>query len=205
MVSAEAEDIFDSFVGHMGGRRQPDTFPTPDDWARLVAAAHEYRQARPWRRRADDEHLDLVVRVDGVAARYVAIVLGAEGVQRGLVLYPGGVFSAERQRGWRPGTPVEVPAGTVMFYLDPPEETPPEFVAKAARYGWPADADLVPAWVIGGPDGPADLDQTTVRRLTLAVTAVLAHDGQARAEAATTGVQVLADDSVGEYTIRPTA
>ncbi|MGE5156342.1 MAG: hypothetical protein ACM3JP_02475 [Betaproteobacteria bacterium] len=89
VVSVEAEDIFDSFVGHMAGRHQPEVFATPDDWARLIAAAEGFRQAPPWLRRADDRHLDLVVRVAGVAARYLAIVLGQEGVQRGLILYPG--------------------------------------------------------------------------------------------------------------------
>ena len=88
VVSVESEDIFDSFVGHMAGRRQPATFATPDDWAQLVAAGREYWQVQPWRRWADDQHLDLVVRVAGVATRYVAIVLGQEGIQRGLVLIP---------------------------------------------------------------------------------------------------------------------
>src|SRR5262249_41957687 len=50
VVSVEAEDIFDSFVGHMAGRRQPETFATPDDWAGLVATAREYLQAEPWLR-----------------------------------------------------------------------------------------------------------------------------------------------------------
>ena len=98
-----------------------------------------------------------------------------------------------------------MPAGTVMFYLDPPHETPPEFLAKAVRYGWPTDADLIPAWVVGGPDGPADLDQTAVHRLTLAITAVLTHDGESLDTTLTTGDLTLAGDVPGGFTVRPAA
>jgi hypothetical protein len=202
VVSVEAEDIFDSFVGHMAGRRQPETFATPDDWARLVAAAHEYWKVKPWLRWADDQHLDLVVRVARVAARYVAIVLGQEGIQHGLVLYPGAVFQADSMLRREARKRSSVPAGTVMFYLDPPHETPPEFVAKAARYGWPADADLTPAWVVGGPDGPVDLDQTAVHRLSLAIAAVLTCDAQQAANPAS-GELTLPGDIPGSFTIEP--
>jgi hypothetical protein len=204
VVSFEAEDIFDSFVGHMAGRHQPDTFAIPDDWAQLVAAAYEYWQAQPWRRWADDQHLDLVVRVAGVATRYVAIVLGQEGIQYGLVLYPGGVFPADTLQRRTPAERVSMPAGTVMFYLDPPYETPPEFRAKAVRYGWPTDADLIPAWVVDGPDGPADLDQAAVHRSILAITGVLTHDRESPG-AITTGELILPGDTPGGFTIKQAA
>jgi hypothetical protein len=35
----------------------------------------------------DQDHFDLVTSVDGTSARYVTIVIGAEGVQHSLVLY----------------------------------------------------------------------------------------------------------------------
>jgi hypothetical protein len=81
VVSVEAEDVLDSFVGHIAGRAQPDQFATPGDWAILVEHADTYRRTAPWRRWTDQDHLDLVVRVDGTSARYVTIVIGAEGIQ----------------------------------------------------------------------------------------------------------------------------
>jgi hypothetical protein len=202
VVSAEAEDILDSFVGHMAGRAQPDQFATPGDWAMLVEHADAYRRAAPWRRWTDQDHLDLVVRVDGTPARYVTIVIGAEGVQHGLVLYPGGALPAGLG-DWRPGAPTPVPAGAILFYLDPPAEAPQEFTAKAARYGWPADADLTPVWLSTGQHGPADLDRAAVQRLTLAIAAVLARDRHPGRSGPTTGTCTLAAGQQGSYTLHP--
>jgi hypothetical protein len=203
VTSAEAEDILDSFVGHMAGRAQPDRFATPDDWAMLVEHSDAYRRAAPWRQWTDQDHLDLVIRIDGTAARYIAIVIGAEGVQRGLVLYPGGALP-DNLGDRRGGAPEPVPAGSVLFYLDPPAEAPPEFSAKAARYGWPPDADLIPVWLTTtGQHGPADLDRTAAQRLTLAIAAVLAHDRHPRGSSPTTGTCTLAAGQQGTYTLRP--
>jgi hypothetical protein len=203
VVSAEAEDIFDSFVGHMAGRAQPAEFATPEDWAMLVDHADAYRRAAPWRRWTDQDHFDLVIRIDDTPARYVTIVIGAEGVQRGLVLYPGGALP-DTLVEWRPGAPTPVPAGSILFYLDPPAEAPQEFRAKAARYGWPADADMTPVWLTTGRHGPADLDRTAVQRLTLAIVAILAHDGQpGRNGGPTTGTCTLSADRQGTYTLQP--
>ena len=195
----EAEDIFDSFVGHLAGRRQPEEFATPPDWRLLYDQAGDYWRMQPWLRWADDAHFDLVVRADGAAARYVAVVLGQAGIQRGLVLYPGGAFPDDLVYS-APGSPVRLPAGTVLFYLDRPGESPPELRAKAARNGWPADADLVPVWVGGGPDGPADLDRTSVQRLTLAIAAVLADD-QPTDPGKITGEIMLAGGVHGSYSV----
>ncbi|MBO0836499.1 MAG: hypothetical protein J2P28_13465 [Actinobacteria bacterium] len=202
VLAAEAEDIFDSLVGHLAGRRQPEMFATPDEWAQLVAASAEYRQAEPWLRWADDQPLDLVVGVAEVAARYVAIVLGQEGIQRGLVLYPGALVPAGGVPREQAGTEPSVPAGTLMFYLGLRHESPPEFAAKAERYGWPLDADLAPAWVAGGPAGePMDLDQTAVHRLILAIAAVLTHDVQPHAADPTTGEVAFPGNITGSFTI----
>ena len=200
VISVEAEDVFDSFVGHMAGRRQPDQFASPEDWQQLTSRAGDFLLAQPWQRWADDEHLDLIARIGGVPARYVTIVLGQADVQRGLVLYPGGAFPEDLHDHQSVAGPGALPAGTILFYLDPPAEAPPEFVAKAARYGWPNDADLIPVWIVSGPDGPADLDHIAVQRLTIAVTAVLAHHRNA-ATGKTTGTLAFADGRQGAYTI----
>jgi hypothetical protein len=203
VLSEEAEDILDSFIGHIAGRTQPDEFATAGDWAMLVEHADTYRRAAPWRRWTDQNHFDLVVRVDDTPARYVAIVIGAEGVQRGLVLYPGGALP-DGLAGVRPGAPTPVPVGSILCYLDPPGEAPPEFAAKALRYGWPADADLTPVWLTTRPDGPADLDRTAVQRLTAAIAAVLAHDDrQPGASGPTTGTHTLAAGEQASYTLHP--
>jgi hypothetical protein len=200
----EAEDVFDSFVGHMAGRRQPDEFPTPTDWQLLIGRSSDFCRVRPWLRWSDIDHVDLVVRVGG-AARYIAVVIGQEGIQRGLVLYPGAVVP-EGLRDREPGVAVPMPTGTLLFWLDPPDEVPPEFAAKAARYGWPAQADLLPIWLVGGPDGPADLDRTNALRLTVAIDGVLAHDQHRAASGngghTTTGQVTFADGQDGTFSIR---
>lgn len=202
VASDEAEDVFDSFVGHLAGRTQPEEFPTPDDWTMLVDHADAYRRAEPWRRWTYQDHFDLVVRVDGTPTRYVTIVLGAQGVQHGLILYPGGALP-ETMTGWRSGAPTSIPAGALLFYLDPPAEVPQEFRGKAARYGWPADADLAPLWLTTGSHGPADLDRTAVQRLTVAIAAVLAHNRQPSPSGPTTGTCALAAGHQGAYSLSP--
>jgi hypothetical protein len=202
VVSAEAEDIFDSFVGHMAGRGQPEEFAAPGDWAMLVDHADAYRRAALWRRWTDQDHFDLVIRIDDTPARYVTIVIGAEGVQHGLVLYPGGALP-DTLVGWRPGAKATVPAGSILFYLDPPADAPEEFRAKAARYGWPADVDLTPVWLTTGQHGPADLDRTAVQRLTVAIAAILAHHRQPDHSGPTTGICALAADQQGTFTLQP--
>lgn len=201
----EAEDIFDSFVGHMAGRRQPEQFPTPADWQLLFAQAAVYARARPWLRWADTDQLNLIVNVDQAAARYVAVVIGQEGIQRGLVLYPGAVLP-DQLHDWKPGRSTSLPAGTLLLWLDPPGDVPPEFAGKAIRYGWPPDADLLPIPLIGGPGGPADLDRRAAHHLILATTAVLAHTQRqppapGRGQGRTTGQLDLADSHHGRYTI----
>jgi len=110
VVSDEAEDVFDSFVGHMTGRVQPDEFVTPDDWAMLVDHADAYRRAEPWRRWTDQDHFDLVIRIDGTPTRYLTIVIGAEGVQHGLILYPSGALP-DTLGGRQPGAKSTVQTG----------------------------------------------------------------------------------------------
>ncbi|AYY14953.1 hypothetical protein EF847_21935 [Actinobacteria bacterium YIM 96077] len=199
----EAEDIVDSLVGHMAGRRQPDEFPNQDDWYLFFALADQYRQAAPWERWSDAVRLDLVLTVDDVAARYVAVVLGQAGIQHGLVLYPGDAVSDEL-RDWQPQDPVSVPDGTLLCHFEPPTDAPAEYVAKAVRYGWPADADSMPVSLVGGPDGPGDLARRDTRHLTLGFAAVLDWDRDSQPEAATTGQLGFPDGSHGEYEVHQT-
>lgn len=203
VISDEAEEVFDAFVGRMVGRAQPEEFAAPADWAMLVDHADTYRQAAPWRRWNDQHHFQLVIDVDDTPARYVTIVLGADGVQHGLVLYPGAELP-DALEGRQPGAPPPVPSGSILFYLDPPGEVPPEFRAKVARYGWPADADLAPVWLTVGDGGPADLDRTAVQRLTVAIAAILDHHRRPeRTGEAIAGTCALSAGRRATYTLTP--
>ncbi|HEX9549073.1 MAG TPA: hypothetical protein VF942_17160, partial [Acidimicrobiales bacterium] len=43
---AEAEDLFDSLIGHMAGRSQPEDLPGPDEWGMLYSQTLDfYRSA----------------------------------------------------------------------------------------------------------------------------------------------------------------
>ena len=95
--------------------------------------------------------------------RYVTIVIGADGVQPGLVRYPGGALP-DALVDWRPGVPMPVPAGSILFYLDPPAEAPRGFRAKAARYGWPADAGLVLSTASASAPRPSQTPRTSPLR-----------------------------------------
>lgn len=78
---------------------------------------------------------------------------------------------------WEPGDAVAPKAGTLMFFLEPPSQAPPGFAAKAARYGWPAEAELVPSWLAAGPDErPSDVSRGDVEQLSVAVAAVVSPD-----------------------------
>src|SRR5437868_6628355 len=47
---SSVEDVFDSLIGHLAGRHQPEHLPTPADWAMLFRQANAFVQARPWQR-----------------------------------------------------------------------------------------------------------------------------------------------------------
>jgi len=206
----EAEDIFDSLIGHLSGRAQPTEPPSTEDWSLLVGQAFAYLRAEPWSRWNDAVPLGLELTLDGddgddgETAEYVAIVMGNAGVQRGLALYPGmtmppGLSSPEPALE-------DTPSGTLLLMLDRPGELPDEFAQKAIRYGWPADAPYFPAFFGAGPDGPSDLADADARRLQVALAAVLVLDSRgpvlAEAVPATTGRVALADGSHGDFVIR---
>src|SRR5437879_4176627 len=139
----EGEEVFDSFIGHMSGRKQPREFASPDEWRLLFETALRYCEAEPWIRWGDHIDLEIEVVTDGAKARYAGVVIGQEGLQRGLALYPGDELPAG-VRDWEEGREVAMPPGTLLLHLDPPKEPPAEFVAKARRYGWPHDAEFLP-------------------------------------------------------------
>ncbi|MGH9103769.1 MAG: hypothetical protein ACRDYD_12425 [Acidimicrobiales bacterium] len=201
----EAEDIFDSLVGHLAGRRQPDELAAPEDWQVLLHHVFGYWQEEPWRRWSDATHLALTVTVGGEEAPYLSVVLGAAGIQHGLVLYPGTTLP-DQLWSWEPGRPAPIAPGTLMLFLDPSSDPAPELDAKAARYGWPPAAEVTPVWVGQGADGPVDLGRGDVQRLTLGLAAVVAHDARGPLSVGdgndrTTGELALAGGTLGRFAI----
>ena len=200
---AEAEDTFDSLVGHMAGRAQPAEPPSTEDWLLLVGQALAYLRAEPWGRWSDVVPLGLQLTVDGVVANYVAIVMGNAGIQRGLALYPG-MTLPPGLRSPRPALEA-TPSGTLLLMLDRPGETPDEFAGKALRYGWSADAEYLPTFVGVGPYGPSDLAGADAQRLQVALAGVVALDSRgpvlAEVARATPGRVALADGAHGDFVI----
>lgn len=201
---AGAEDVFDSLLGHLGGRRQPEDLPEPDDWSMAFGAVRRYREQAPWERWSDTVQLALEVDAAGGPARFVCVVLGAAGVQRGLVVHPGDRMPTDTEAGGI-GEPARPPIGTLMLFLDAPSELPDELVAKAVRYGWPADDEVVPAFVAMGSEGPRDPSRRDLHRLTVAATAVVAHDRRGPtlvgAESVTTGEVALPEGGQAVFSL----
>lgn len=203
---AEAEDIFDSFIGHMSGRPQPDEAPRPSDWAPMYGHALDFYQAAPWTRWHDGVALALELNIDGVDRRYAAVVMGNAGIQHGLVLYPGGEVPLGLE-SWKSGGPVPTPPGTVGLMLDPPSELPPDLRGKALRYGWPLDAEFAPVALRLGPEGEGgDPGETETQLLAVALAAVTAHDARGpvtvgSGEDATTGKVVLGNGRTATFSV----
>jgi hypothetical protein len=199
-----AEDIFDSMVGNLSGRAQPTEFPTPDAWRCLMAVTAEYARAQPWARWPDDEMAQVNVTVDGRAASFMASVIGASGVQRGLNLFPEGRLP---HFDGRYGPPV-MPSGTLIVWLDERDDgdgVPPEFVGKAMRYGWPEDLPYLPTYLAFGSEGPADIGREDARRLAVAVGAVVDQSRRPTAPPvgrARRGRVPVDADTIGTYTLR---
>ena len=83
----EAEDIFDSLIGHMAGRSQPEDLPTPRDWTLLYIQALGFYRAKPWARWHDDIDLALEVSIAEATSSHAAVVIGNAGLQHGLGFY----------------------------------------------------------------------------------------------------------------------
>ena len=174
---AEAEDIFDSFVGRMSGRAQPTKPPNPSDWALLYRRAFDFYRAAPWTRWDDGIVLALETSIDRTDGGLAAVVMGNAGIQYGLVLYPGGHIPPGLD-DWQPGLPVPMLPGTLSLMLDPPSNLPRDVRDKAFRYGWPPDAELVPAVLRLDPEGGSDPGEAEAQLLAVALAAVTAHDSR---------------------------
>lgn len=194
----EAEDIFDSLLGHLSGRTQPAEVPTPEDWQALLAQTLAFDQAEPWNRWSDDEQLLLTLDIDdGLAEQYLAVVMGQAGIQHGLALYAEHNLPADTRAN-------EPQPGSIVLLLDAPDELAVDITTKAERYGWPTTESLSPAFMTFGPDGPEEISQADARVLTIALTAVLALDqrGLRPAEDGTLrGAVTLAGHDTINYTI----
>jgi hypothetical protein len=176
---AEAEDIFDSFVGSIAGRRQAADPPSPALWMGLIEQIHAYAEAAPWRRWADD--IDFVVNVsDGEERRQLtAVVMGNAGMQFGLALFPGKVVEAELEHG-DPASPWPYDPGTLVCTLDDPDEVPAELRSRAIRYCWPESAHLVPSFFGVDEEGVCEISGGDARLLAIVTAAVLSHERRHR-------------------------
>jgi hypothetical protein len=173
-VVHEAEDIFDSFVGHMAGRRDAEELAAPRDWQLLFDLLLHFYEREVWSRWADDVDLLVDVTIGPRSRQYTAVVLGHEGIQYGVVLHPGDRPPARlRGHSTRPPT---LPEGTLMLNFDPSEDVPAEFAMKAARYGWPAASELVPIFLTVDGTQPGEPGKDDVNVLAVALAALLEHD-----------------------------
>jgi hypothetical protein len=171
---AEAEDIFDSFVGSMAGRRQPTDPPSPADWKVLFDQVQTYAEAAPWRRWADDTDFVVDVAMDGGRRRVKAVVMGNAGIQPGLALFPGEVVEADIEHR-DPAAPWPYDPETVACTLDDPQDVPVEFKVRATRYGWPETGQLVPSFFGVDEEGGREISTTEARLFAVVTAAVLSH------------------------------
>jgi hypothetical protein len=171
---AEAEDIFDSFVGSMAGRRQPTDPPSPAHWRILFDQVQTYAEAAPWRRWADDIDFVVDVAIGGERRRVKVVVMGNAGIQPGLALFPGEVVEADLARD--PAAPWPYDSGTLACTLDNPDDVPVEIRARAIRYGWPETAHLMPSFFGVDDEGGRDFSAADARLFAVCTAAVLSHD-----------------------------
>ena len=177
--AAEAEDIFDSFVGSMSGRRQPRDPPSPADWKVLFDRVQMYAEEVPWRRWADDVDFVVDMALDGERRRVKAVVMGNAGVQPGLAIFPGQVVEADLEHR-DPAAPWPFEPETLACTLDDPDSVPLEFRDRAFRYGWPRTAHLVPSFFGMDEEGGREISTAEARLFTVVTAAVLSHDRRLR-------------------------
>lgn len=176
---AVAEDIFDSFIGHMAGRRQPIDPPSPADWKLLFDQVQTYTGATPWRRWADDIDFVVDVVLDGERRRVKAVVMGNAGIQPGLAIFPGEVVEVDLEHR-DPAAPWPFEAETLACTLDDPDDVPVEFRDRAVRHGWPHTAHLVPSFFGVDEEGGREISMADARLFAVVIAAVTAHDRRHR-------------------------
>jgi hypothetical protein len=175
---AEAEDIFDSFVGSMAGRRQSNDPPSPADWTLLFDQVQTYAEATPWRRWDDETDFVVDAAVDGEWQQVKAVVIGGAGIQLGLAIFPGEVVEADLGHAKLTAWPYDV--GTLVCTLDLPDEVPVEFRTRAVRYGWAETAPLVPSFFGVDAEGACELSAADARHCAVIIAAVISHDNRYR-------------------------
>jgi hypothetical protein len=193
----EVEDLFDSLVGHLAGRAQPNDLPSPADWSTLFRQAQAFVEAAPWRRLADDVQLQMDLRLAGTAVHRVGIILGNGGVTYGFALYPGDAEPRGRAARFDPMAP---PPGTLVMTLDPASELPEYLVAKARRYQWSDSLALLPVFFAWTGGGAADLSSDEVALLAMALAAALAGADERRT-APIAGDMILSGGRSGHYQV----
>jgi hypothetical protein len=192
---AEAEDVLDSLVGHLAGRRQPRDLPTPADWSMLFRQTRAFVEAQPWRRMSDQDLVRLELRVGTSATQRLAVVLGNAEITFGFAVYPSHTLPGTVMAGGIP------PAGTLCLMLDPRTVLPSYAADKARRYDWPEAMDMWPMFVAWTEDGPGDLSTEQSALLTLALAAALSHDREQRPPEHE-GEMILAGGQRGWYRVR---
>jgi hypothetical protein len=202
----EAEDIFDSFVGSMAGRRQPIDPPSPADWKVLFEQVRVYAEATPWQRWADDIDFEVDVELDGERRHVKAVVMGNAGIQPGLAVFPGDVVEADLEHR-DPAAPWPYEAGTLACTLDDPDDVPVEFKARAFRYGWRQTADLVPSFFGVDEEGGREMSTAEARLFAGVAAAVIAHDRRHRrpspkSDTPTQGEVAMSNSGSAHYSVR---
>jgi hypothetical protein len=171
--SAEVEDLFDSLVGHLAGRRQPPDLPSPEDWSMLFRQTQVFAEAQPWLRLSDEVHLRMELQIGAASTHTVGVVLGNVRITYGFALYPA---DAAPSAGPALDRETRPPPGTLCLTLDHPTALPAHFVAKARRYQWPEALSRCPVYFAVTENGAADLSREHVALLTIALAAALNHD-----------------------------
>jgi hypothetical protein len=197
----EVEDLFDSLVGHLAGRAQPNDLPLPADWSTLYRQAQAYVEEAPWQLLADDVRLQMDLRLGGTAVHRVGVILGNGGVTYGFALYPGDAEPGVRAARFDPMAP---PPGTLVMTLDPASELPGYLAARARRYQWPDSLALLPVFFAWTGEGAADLGSDEVALLAIALAAAVAgadQDGTAPAA----GDMILSGGRSGHYQVMVSA
>jgi hypothetical protein len=197
----EVEDLFDSLVGHLSGRAQPNDLPSPTDWSTLFRQAQAFVEAAPWRHVGDDVRLQMDLRLGGTTVHRVGIILGNGGVTYGFALYPGDAEPPGRAARFDPMAP---PPGTLVMTLDPASELPEYLVTKARRYLWPDSLVLLPVFFAWTGDEAADLSSDQVALLAMALAAALAGTDTHRT-VPTLGVMILSGGRSGHYQVAVSA
>ncbi|HET7531115.1 MAG TPA: hypothetical protein VFJ98_09175 [Mycobacteriales bacterium] len=198
----DAEEIVDGLVGHMEGRDQPDEPPTVDDWHLLYRELTAFTDAAPWQRWSDSDWFTARFELDGKTIGRDCLVLGNAGLQHGFNVVPDAddLLAADRS-----GDHLAQLEDALIVHLDPWDDTHGMYAAKARRYGWPAQATLVPSLLTVRNGRPADLAGDDAHLLTLALHAVLTQDTRRIApvgrSAVVTGELALAEGIIGRFEI----